>query len=199
MRSRVKQVAVVTAALASVALLAVAAAEVKHKYLGVGKCAKLCHKTAKQGNQLGLWEKTKHAEAFKTLQTAAAKEAGKKVGVDEPEKSPKCLKCHATAYDVAAEWKAEGFSVEDGVQCESCHGPGEDYKTKEIMKDKAKAMSLGLVIGDEKTCLGCHNDTSPTWKADRYTTKDGKKVGFDYEQMWPKIAHPRPKGGGGDE
>jgi hypothetical protein len=192
---------VVTLALAvgGVALLAIAAAEPKHKYIGVGKCAKLCHKTAKQGNQLAVWEKSKHAEAYKTLLTDAANETAKKLGIDAPEKSPKCLKCHATAYDVAAERRADGFSVEDGVQCESCHGPGDDYKVKEVMKEKAKALSLGLVIGDEKTCLGCHNDTSPSWKADRYTTKDGRKVGFDYEQMWPKIAHPRPKGGGGDE
>jgi hypothetical protein len=49
------------------------------------------------------------------------------------------------------------------------------------------------VKGDKQTCLGCHNDTSPTWKADRYTTKDGKKVGFDYDQAWTKIAHPMPK------
>ncbi|MBM4031220.1 MAG: cytochrome C554 [Planctomycetes bacterium] len=201
MRLSAGRVAVLTAGLCGATLLVIAAeAEApKHKYIGVGKCAKLCHKTAKQGNQLGLWEKSKHAEAYKTLLTDAAKETAKKLGIDAPEKSPKCLKCHATAYDVAAEWRAEGFSVEDGVQCESCHGAGDGYKDKETMKDKAKALSLGLVIGDEKTCLGCHNDTAPSWKADRYTTKDGKKVGFDYEQLRTKLAHPRPKGGEGDE
>lgn len=186
-------------AVGGAALLAVAATEPKHKYIGVGKCAKLCHKTTKQGKQLGLWEKSKHAEAYKTLLTDAAKETAKKLGIDAPEKSPKCLKCHATAFDVADEWRAESFSAEDGVQCESCHGPGDGYKGKETMKDKAKALSLGLVIGDEETCLGCHNDTAPSWKPDRYTTKDGKKAGFDYEQMWPKIAHPRPKGGDDEE
>jgi hypothetical protein len=43
------------------------------------------------------------------------------------------------------------------------------------------------------SCTQCHNEQSPTWKADRYTTKDGKKVGFDVEQAAAKIAHPNPK------
>ncbi len=33
----------------------------------------------------------------------------------------------------------------------------------------------------------------PHSKADRYTTKDGKKVGFDNELAYEKIKHPRPE------
>ncbi|NQT86547.1 hypothetical protein HQ560_07275, partial [bacterium] len=125
--------------------------------------------------------------------TDEAKATAKKLGVDAPEKSPKCLKCHATGHGIPAEFLKTGFKIEDGVQCESCHGPGEDYSDKKIMKDHDKSVALGMTIGSEKTCRGCHNDTAPSWKPDRYTTKDGKKVGFDYEAMWPKIIHPRPK------
>jgi len=179
---------------AALALVAVGGEAPKGKYVGVQACAKMCHKSASKGNQLGIWEKTKHAEAYKLLLTDEAKAVAKKLGIDAPEKSEKCLKCHATGAGIAADQLEEGFSMEDGVQCETCHGPGSEYKKQTIMKNKEKAMSLGLVIGDEKTCLQCHNESSPTWKADRFTTKDGKKVGFDFEQMWPKIAHPRPKG-----
>ena len=179
----------------AVALVGVARGEgdEKPKFLGVEACAKLCHKSEPQGNQLGIWEQSKHAEAYKRLLTPEAKEAGKKVGVDAPEKSDKCLKCHASGFGVPKELLDEGFTIEHGVQCETCHGAGEFYKKKTVMKDRKKAAELGMVLGDEKTCLQCHNDTAPTWKADRYTTKDGKKVGFDYAQMWPKIAHPLPK------
>ena len=166
----------------------------KGKYVGVESCAKLCHKTASQGKQLSIWQDSKHAQAYKLLLTDEAKEAAKKAGLKTPpEKSPECLKCHVTAYKAPAEQLDEGFSIEKGVQCESCHGPGENYKVKEIMKDRAKAIAAGLRIGDVKLCLTCHNDTSPTWKPDRFTTKDGQKVGFDYDQLWPKIAHKRPK------
>jgi hypothetical protein len=41
----------------------------KHNYVGVSKC-KTCHKTAKQGEQLGKWEASEHAKAYKTLLNA---------------------------------------------------------------------------------------------------------------------------------
>jgi hypothetical protein len=31
------------------------------------------------------------------------------------------------------------------------------------------------------------------WKPDRYTTKDGRKVGFDAELAYEKIKHPNPR------
>jgi hypothetical protein len=166
----------------------------KGKYVGVMSCAKLCHKTASQGKQLAIWQESKHSQAYKLLLSDEAKAAAKKAGLTTaPEKSPECLKCHVTAYNAPADQLAEGFSIEDGIQCERCHGPGENYKVKEIMKEKAKAIAAGLVIGDRKLCLECHNDKSPTWKPDRFTNKEGQKVGFDYDQCWPKIAHMRPK------
>jgi hypothetical protein len=50
-----------------------------------------------------------------------------------------------------------------------------------------------MVYPAMKSCAQCHNDQSPTWKADRYTTKDGRKVGFDPDQAYPKIKHENPK------
>jgi len=178
---------------ASTALLAADKVVPEHKYIGVGKCAKLCHKTSKQGKQLTIWSKSKHAHAYKTLLTDEAKATAKKLGIDAPEKSPKCLKCHAIGWNVDEAHLKSGFKVEDGVQCETCHGPGDDYEGKKVMKDREKAIAAGLIVGDKETCLKCHNDTAPSWKPDRYTTADGKKVGFDYDLLWPKIAHPRPK------
>lgn len=165
----------------------------KYKDIGVAKCAKMCHKSPAKGKQLVIWQGTDHAKAYKTLLTEEAKAVAKKIGLAEPpHESLKCLSCHATA----AQWPdlhAPSFKIEDGVQCEACHGAGEKYKTMSVMKNPKKAAALGRVTGDETTCLRCHNDTSPTWKADRYTTKDGQKVGFDHEMMWAKIAHPIPK------
>ena len=114
-----------------------------------------------------------------------------------PVESPECLRCHATGWNLTEEQKAEflkpAFKIEDGVQCETCHGPGEKYRTLTVMKDRQAAVKAGLILGDEKLCRTCHNDQSPAWKPDRYTTKDGKKVGFDYAGCWEKIKHPVPK------
>ena len=108
-------------------------------YVGVDKC-KTCHKKPDQGEQFTIWEKSAHAKAFKTLQgeeaAKIAKEKGLKTAAYE---APECLKCHVTGYDAPADKKESKFSAEDGVQCESCHGPGSEYKSKKIMQDRKAA------------------------------------------------------------
>jgi hypothetical protein len=161
-------------------------------YVGVKSCG-MCHKKEESGNQLAKWQESKHAKAYETLASAEAKEVGKKLGIDDPQKSGKCLKCHATAYNFGeTDMANEKLPVTDGVSCESCHGPGKNYKAKEVMKDRQQCIQNGMVYPATKSCDKCHNDTSPTWKADRYTKADGSKTGFDVEQATKKIEHPNP-------
>jgi hypothetical protein len=157
------------------------------------KSCKMCHKKDDKGNQYAKWQAAGHSKAQANLASPEAKAVAKKLGIADPQTSGKCLKCHSTAYNGTEEVKAAKVAVEDGVSCESCHGPGKNYKKKATMKDKAKSIAAGLVSPATKNCAKCHNDTSPTWKADRYTTKDGKKVGFDVDQAYEKIKHPNPQ------
>lgn len=154
--------------------------EVARQYAGVKKCA-MCHKSKARGNQIAQWKQTKHAEAYAALAGDAAKEIAKKMDIQDPQKSPKCLRCHVTAYGVDEELLGSKYSMEDGVGCESCHGPGADYMKLSIMKDKEKALAAGLVPPTKELCVTCHNEESPTYKK------------FDYEKFFPQIAHPRPK------
>jgi hypothetical protein len=151
-----------------------------HTYVGVKSCG-TCHKSEKSGNQLGIWQKSKHAQAYTTLTTKAANDIAKAKGITTPAaESPACLKCHAIAGDTKAD-------VKDGVQCESCHGPGSDYKSLSVMKDEGKSVAAGLKLykdnaAIEKQCRTCHNEMSPTtFKA------------FKFEERWEKIQHPVPK------
>lgn len=150
-----------------------------HKYVGVSKC-KTCHKTKKTGNQFEKWQNGPHAKAFEILATEESKAIAKEKGIDDPQKSDQCLSCHVTANGVAAELKEETLTMEEGVSCEQCHGPGSGYKKMSIMKDRAKAIEAGLLIPDEKTCLACHNENSPTYKP------------FVFEERVLLIAHPVP-------
>jgi len=179
-------------------LIALAVAATSHaaerdaaNYVGVKMCG-MCHKKEEGGNQLGKWQASPHSKAFELLGTPEAKAAGAKVGVADPQKSGKCLKCHSTAYNWTETVQTEKIAVEDGVVCESCHGPGKNYKSRSVMQDRQQAIAGGLVYPATKSCALCHNESNPTWKADRYTTKDGKKVGFDVEQAYEKIKHPLP-------
>lgn len=191
-----KKAGIVGAAVLSAALMAsVAGAEGPDATLLVGvKSCKMCHKKAEEGDQFTKWTESKHSKAFEVLGTPEAKAAGAKLGIDDPQKSGKCLKCHSTAYNFTETVATADIPVEEGVSCESCHGPGKNYKKKEIMKDRAQSIANGMVHpAKEKSCTKCHNDSSPTWKADRYTLKDGTKTGFDVEQAYEKIKHELPK------
>lgn len=153
----------------------------QRKYVGTGKC-KMCHKKAADGNQYAVWKKSSHAKAYQTLAGDKAKAYGKKLGIDNPQKSDKCLKCHVTAYNVDKKYLGKKYKVTDGVSCESCHGAGGDYYKKKTMtgiaSKKIKAASVGLNTPDEKTCKTCHNDESPAFK------------GFDFKKYYAKIKHP---------
>ncbi len=86
---------------------------------------------------------------------------------------------------------ADSYAIEEGVSCETCHGAGSDFSKVEIMKNTARAMSLGLIIDRTgEQCLQCHNPSSPTWREDRFTTKEGKKAGFDYKSALELNKHP---------
>jgi hypothetical protein len=167
----------------AVFVMAGAAIAGDHMFVGATKCA-TCHKTAAQGEQFPKWQASAHAKAFATLASPEAKEVGKKLGIEDPQKSDTCLRCHVTGHGAAATLLGEKYSAAEGVGCESCHGAGGDYIKKAtmegVMSKTIEAASVGLMIPNEKTCVTCHNDKSPTFKA------------FDFKTAAAKIAHPLP-------
>lgn len=157
-------------------------AQTEHGYVGTSTCG-MCHKSEKQGSQLTIWQNSKHSQAYNALKTDQANEIAKTKGFQtKAVETPECLKCHASGYNVDAKMLADKFKIEDGVQCETCHGPGADYKSKKIMENKTEAVANGLMLYDkiEDFCIGCHNAESPTY------------VEFNFETMWAKIKHPVP-------
>ncbi len=150
------------------------------QYVGASGC-KMCHKSEKSGNQYGKWLESPHGKAFATLGGEAAAEIAKKLNLKtSAQEAPECLSCHATAWGLKEDQVKVKLELADGVQCESCHGPGSAYKKLTVMKDHAKAVEAGLWEISEKTCVKCHNKQSPTFKE------------FDYKTSAAKIAHPTP-------
>jgi hypothetical protein len=156
-------------------------------YAGVKKC-KTCHKKELIGDQYSAWQKAKHSKAYETLKSDKALEIAKQAGLSgAPSESADCLKCHVTAYEEGdSMFEKARLDPKNGVQCESCHGPGSLYKKKKIMADHDKSVAAGMWEPgkDEKICTKCHNDQSPTWDA---------AAGFDHKKRMEEIAHPIPK------
>ena len=116
--------------------------------IGAGKC-KMCHKT-----EYTSWQAMPHAKAFDLLPAADQGNA-------------ECLKCHALG----------GNADMPGVQCESCHGPGSEYKAMKVMKDHEASLAAGLLVPDEATCRSCHEGAPHDQKP------------FDFEALKAKGAH----------
>ncbi len=152
------------------------------KYVGVAKC-KTCHNTKKSGKQYTIWKNGPHAKAMESLKSEKALAYAKKHGIADPSKDPKCTKCHSTMASVDQKLiDPKGkLTMEEGVSCESCHGPGSAYKKMSIMKNHEKALANGLIVPDEKVCTTCHNKENPFYKP------------FDFKKYAAKIAHPTPK------
>ena len=164
--------------------LATATSFAQFNYIGVKKC-KMCHKTKKSGDQYGKWQERGHSKAYATLATEEAKAVAKKAGVaGDPQAAKECLVCHTTAYDAPAANKAATLTMEEGVSCEACHGPGSEYKSAKVMKGitagTMKGVDYGLIEASEKVCLSCHNPKSPTYKK------------FVYSEAIKLVAHPIP-------
>ena len=156
-----------------------AAPKAEHKYIGAAKC-KMCHNSAAKGEQFKKWSESAHAKAFAALASPEALEVGKKLGVEKPQESEKCLVCHVTAFGAPATSKEATLTKEEGISCETCHGPGSDYKDMKVMKDHQAALAAGMTVPDEKLCVTCHNEKSPTYKK------------FVYADFLKLIAHPNP-------
>ena len=154
---------------------------VLHRYVGVETC-EVCHSSQRIGRQFFVWARSPHARAYKDLTSPEALQIAARLHISDPRHDARCLSCHVTAQGKPLPEILSTFRMTDGVQCESCHGPGEDYAHFSVMISPRKSRMAGLVIRpDEKTCKTCHNPSSPTYK------------GFDYHAALRQIAHPVPE------
>ncbi|MCF6281823.1 MAG: cytochrome c family protein [Candidatus Polarisedimenticolaceae bacterium] len=130
------------------------------KFIGNVKCAS-CHKV-----EFASWELSAHGKAFNILKPGKRKVAKRLADLD-PEKDytheKKCMKCHVTGYRKKGGFKSiEATPEMAGVGCESCHGPGGEYKTLHEENlygfKKNQAEPLGQLYGedDESVCRACH-------------------------------------------
>ena len=149
-----------------------------YEYIGAAKC-KMCHNKTTTGQQYKIWSEGPHANAMKSLSSEKSMAYAKENGIADPTKEASCIKCHSTAGGTDESLHA-GLKMDEGVSCESCHGPGSKYKSNTIMKDREKAIANGLIIPDQKLCETCHNDKNPFHKP------------FNFDEYVKKIAHPNP-------
>jgi hypothetical protein len=90
---------------------------------------------------------------------------GKILNLGSPDRAPKCLVCHSLY--VGADQRAQTFALDDGVSCESCHGPASGWLGPHTTRDWPHEKSLKLGMYDTRNlhkraekCLTCHLGTA---------------------------------------
>jgi len=186
------------------------AGQTQNQYVGAERCA-ACHAFDKQGDMFRAWQTSKHAAAYRTLVTDSTKAeaekyqdlwivkmgSGKVYGLPTPAaEAPECLPCHATAANVSQALIAPSFNPKDGVQCESCHGPGSAHAEVETIKRSGKAIPaedvarvLQLVEVSKLKTFADENEIRKRCQ----TCHDGMCGDFSFDKMWPMIKHSSPK------
>ena len=107
------------------------------KFLGVHNCAR-CHV-----DEARSYSKTKHAQAFNTLQTKGQQH------------NPECVSCHVVGfdwvngYDQVADPRLPGRESLKNVQCEACHGYGTQH-------DRAG----DWLTAARESCVTCHDQAN---------------------------------------
>ncbi len=152
----------------------------KEIYQGVGMC-EFCHSMAKIGNQYGKWKRTSHSRAYIDLSSEKGKDIAKQMGeTGNPQKSDKCLPCHSTGYNSNGK-RDIMFKIEDGIQCEQCHGAGNGYiklnTMKMLSKDEINKEMVGQLNPDKELCMTCHEP------------KHEHILPFEEKERFKKIAH----------
>ncbi len=155
-------------------------------YVGASECAR-CHQGPDMGYQQCLWVLSKHARAYASLATPEAKRIARLSGVpEEPQQSPICLGCHTTGAEVEEWERDETFHIQDGVQCEKCHGPGSEYMDEPVMTDPEASRAAGLMMPTKDDCLACH-----IAKGSHEAVLQRPALNID--EAWETIAHPTPE------
>jgi predicted CXXCH cytochrome family protein len=112
-------------------------------YAGSSACSN-CHKEIHAE-----WISTRHAQAFSSPIFQR--------DWSNTNQDASCLECHTTGYDPVS----GGYS-EEGVTCESCHGPFQPNHPAEPMPLKP----------DADLCSHCHKGTTDEWRASRHSEND---------------------------
>jgi hypothetical protein len=120
-----------------------------------GRACESCHPLEQT-----IWEKSKHAQAFATLE------------VKGDQYNPRCLKCHTVGYMASDGYINERLTPNlKAVSCEACHGRGFQH----IQLKQSKKVDAKRDIMKSPACETCHDsENSPQ---------------FDRQKYWKEIEH----------
>ncbi len=143
------------------------------QFLGAQSCsAAACHNAGPPaagagGSEYATWVcQDKHARAYEVLCNERSRRIMKNLGRHSADADSLCLSCHVLPHWDEVKTRVQpSYFKEDGVSCESCHGPAHKWltehhkpawKTKTLAEKQAWGMQDTTPAGRVQGCVTCH-------------------------------------------
>jgi len=129
-----------------------------------------CHGGAGDlSKQYTIWFRSDpHSRGHSTLTTARSARMAEALGIADAAKDVRCTTCHAPFAAVSPHRLAETAKIEEGVSCESCHGPAENWLRSHTRPDYTREQRVAAGMRDledlyqrANTCVACHQVIEP--------------------------------------
>ncbi len=178
-------------------------------FTGPGSCAAAaCHGSVRPvaGSRILQTEYTtwisqdRHAQANQVLSKAVSVRMARILGLGAAHSAPKCLACHSLD---APDMKQARTFANEGVSCESCHGPASGWLGPHTNKGWTHAQSVAAGMSDTKDivkrtegCLTCHLGTSQKFVDHEMIAAGHPDLVFDLEAFssaMPRHWKPAPE------
>lgn len=146
------------------------------RFLGSQSCSSSsCHGGASEkSDQYTIWSTHDfhHARPYATLETARSERLAEVLKIGNAAQSPRCTVCHAPFATVPGERLGHDAKATEGVSCETCHGPAENWIRSHTRPDYTHADRVAAGMRDLKslyvranTCVACHQNIDPEIRA----------------------------------
>ncbi|MGA2540955.1 MAG: multiheme c-type cytochrome [Verrucomicrobiota bacterium] len=113
-----------------------------------------------------------HERPFATLTTPRAARIAENLKISDPTQDARCTVCHAPLQTVPAGLLSQENKITDGVSCENCHAPAENWLRSHTRKDWTTAERVQAGMRDLKnlyvranTCVACHQNVDAATRA----------------------------------
>ena len=136
------------------------------RYLGTASCSSSsCHGGAgEQHNQFIVWSQWDfHQRASLILTNARSARIADRLGIKDASVSARCTVCHSPLTTISPTRLSDKNHPDNGVACESCHGPAEAWLRSHTRRDYTYAMRVSAGMRDLRNfyiranaCVACH-------------------------------------------
>jgi Cytochrome c554 and c-prime len=139
------------------------------KFLGAQTCSSSsCHGGAGNNqNQFTIWAKDDfhHERPFALLETRRSATIAEILKISNPARDTRCTVCHAPFHTVPPEQLGPEAHIIEGVSCENCHAPAENWLRSHTRTDWTAADRVCAGMRDLRnlyvranTCVACHQN-----------------------------------------